>query len=375
MEISQKLKILGMGSKHDACSCSPAHRFEKSNSERIGEGTGCAIYKSATPDGKPLNLFKVLYTNACSHDCRYCPNSTNCQKKPVMFEEEEFAKTFMTLYIRNYVEGVFLSSGIMKNADFVSEKMVSAIMLLRQKYKYRGYIHLKVLPGTSREMIKRAGELADRMSINIESPNPSRLKELSNIKDLKNDIIKRQAWINKLGLRGGHSTQLVVGAANETDLEILRTISWEYENIGLQKAYYSGFRPIKKTPLEFKDKTPLEREHRLYNSDFLMRTYKYEFREIKEIMHDGNLPKGDPKVNIAMQSFDRPIDINQAAYDELIRVPGIGPKSAMRILDLRKKHAKIRNYRELHNIGVVLKRAKQFVEVNGHRQKMLMEYS
>lgn len=375
MNINEKLKILGMGCKHDACSCSPAHRFEKNNPNRIGEGIGCAIYKSATPDGKPLNLFKVLYTNACNHDCKYCPNSANCSKKPVMFEQEEFAKTFMALYIRNYVEGIFLSSGIMKSPDFISEKMVSAINFLRVKYNYKGYVHLKVLPGTSRELIKMASEVADRMSINLESPNSSRLKELSSVKDLQNDIVKRQRWINDAKLRGGHSTQLVVGAANETDFEILKTINWEYENIGLQKAYYSGFIPIKKTPLELKSRTPLEREKRLYNSDFLLRSYNYDFRELKSIMIDGNLPRGDPKAHIALQNFDRPIDINQAEYNELIRIPGIGPRSAMRILDMRKKHRKITNYAELQSIGVVLKRAKQFLEVNGKRQKMLLEYN
>lgn len=374
MNTLEKLKVLGAGSRYDACSCTPSQRRE-TNKQRVGDAVGCAVVRSATPDGKPVSLFKTLYTNACRYDCRYCPNSTRCSKKPVSFEPEELAKTFMTLYIRNYVEGLFLSSGILKNADYTTERMLETIALLRTTYQYRGYIHLKILPGTNRALVKQCVEVADRVSINLESPNQSRLNELSSIKTLKGDIIKRQRWMHHAHPKAGHSTQLVVGAAGESDKEILQTTAWEYREVGLHKAYYSAFSPVKQTPLSSKTRTPLEREQRLYHADYLLRTYKYPFKDIRSVMVDENLPRGDPKVHIALRFFDRPLDPNQASYEELIRVPGIGPRSAMRILDLRKKHHRITRYLQLHSIGVVLKRAKPFLEVNGKRQKMLMEFS
>jgi len=375
MNTVEKIKILGAGAKYDSCSCycQGLKREEKTN-DRIGDSIGCSIVHSSTPDGKQVSLFKILYSNACNFDCKYCQNSTKCQKTIASFGEEELAKTFMSLYMRNFVEGMFLSSGIIGDADRTMEKMIGAVNLLRNKYKFYGYIHLKILPGTSKDLIKQAGELVHRMSINLEAPNKSRLKELSDIKDYKIDILRRQAWIKRQPVKGGHSTQMVLGGSDETDLEVLKMVDWEYQNMNLKKAYYSAFTPVAKTPLEFKDPTPVQRERRLYNVDMLMRSYKYSFSEVKSIMDDGMLPKGDPKVHIAMANFDSAIDVNEASYEDLIRVPGIGPRSAMRLCDLQKKKTRIKKFQQLHSIGVVLKRAKPFIEVDGKRQKMLMEF-
>ncbi|MFC1690625.1 radical SAM protein [Nanoarchaeota archaeon] len=375
MNTIEKIKVLGAGSKYDACSCYPTFT-KNSNQNRIGSTIGCSIAHSATPDGKQVSLFKLLYGNSCTHDCKYCQNSTTCKNpaKKTMFEEEELAKTFMSLYMRNYVEGIFLSSAIIKNSDYTSEKMISTINLLRNKYKFHGYVHLKVLPGTNRDLVKQATQVADRVSINIEAPNKSRLNDLSDVKDFKIDIQRRQQWIAKTAPKGGHSTQLVIGGSDETDFEILKTINTEYEELKLKKAYYSAFSPAKDTQLENKSATPLERERKLYNTDFLLRVYKYKFDDFKSIMVNGMLPKGDPKTHVARENFDGAVDINEANYKELIRVPGIGVNSALKICNLQKNKEKITKYEQLHNIGVVLKRAKPFIEVNGKRQCMLGEF-
>lgn len=368
MNTLNKIKILADASKFDSCASSSSNRKTKTN-DRIGNAAGCGICHSFTEDGRCISLYKTLYSNSCSHDCKYCQNASGCNKKPASFEPEELAKTFMSLYVRNYVEGLFLSSAVMKDADSTTERMIDAINLIRTKYKFQGYIHFKVLPGTSYELIKQASEFADRMSVNLEAPNKSRMAEISSVKDYKIDILRRQAWLKRMKIPSGQTTQLVVGGSDETDLEILNMIDWEYKNIKLKRGYYSAFTPVENTPFENKSKQPLLREHRLYNIDFMMRKYHIRLQEFKTIMDNGMLPKEDPKVVLARHRFDSPVDINEADWNDLIRVPGIGPRNCQRILELQKTTNITKKH--LHNMGVVLKRALPFIKIDGYNQKTL----
>lgn len=374
MEILEKISILGAASKFDLCASSASNRTTQTN-DRIGNAASCGICHSFTPDGRCVSLYKTLMSNSCTFDCKYCGNSTSCNKKTASFSPDELAKTFMSLYVRNYVEGLFLSSGVVKDPNYTTEKMIESVNLIRNKYKFKGYIHFKIIPGTSQELIKQAGEFSDRMSINLEAPSASRMKEISDIKDYKIDILRRQRWIKLTSPVAGQTTQLVVGSSDETDLEVLRMVDWEYKNMNLKRGYYSGFTPVKKTPLEFKDKTPLLREHRLYNIDFMMRKYHMPLKEFKSIMDDGMLPKEDPKLALARITIGKNIDINEADFNTLIRIPGIGPQSAERILNIRKNHEKITKREQLHSIGVVLKRAEPFIKINGKSQTRLSAFT
>ncbi len=374
MEILQKVKLLGDAGKWDTCASSASPR-KVTGKDRIGNVASGGICHSFTENGRCISLFKTLMTNNCSFDCKYCQNSSYCKsQRKTIYEPEELAKVFMHLYARNYVEGLFLSSAVVKDPDFTMQKMIDSVNLIRNRYKFRGYIHLKIIPGASRDLIRQARDFSDRLSINLEAPNKSRLAEVSDVKDFKVDILRRQAWIKHDSPAAGQTTQLVVGGSDETDLEILRTVNWEYDNIALKRAYYSAFTPIEHTPLEFKDKTPYEREHRLYNVDFMIRKYDIPLSEFRDILVDDNLPKGDPKVYLARNFFDSPIDVNTATEEELLRVPGIGPLSCERIVSMQKSRTMITRREQLYSIGVVLKRAEPFLRIDGYTQKTLEAY-
>ena len=373
MKTIEKISILADAAKWDTCASAASNR-KTTTDDRIGNAAKGGICHSYTQDGRAICLFKTLYSNVCSFDCKYCTNSSACRKRTATYEPDELAKTFMSLYIRNYVEGLFLSSGVLGDSDKTTEKMIESVNILRNKYKFQGYIHFKILPGTSYELIKQASEFADRLSINLEAPNKSRLSEISNIKDFHIDILRRQRWIKNMKLPSGQTTQLVVGGSDETDKEILNMIDWEYKNFNLKRGYFSAFLPVPKTPLEHKGRTPLIREHRLYNVDFMLRKYNIPLKEFKSIMDNGMLPNCDPKVALAEHYFDGPVDINYANLSELLRVPGIGPMSAHRIIGLRNSGKDIKKYEQLNNIGVVLKRARPFIKVNGMHQKRIGDF-
>lgn len=378
MEVLEKVQVLGDAAKYDNCASSASGR-KVAGKDRIGDALGCGICHSFGPDGRCISLYKTLFTNRCSHDCKYCTNNPANKKKVAQatFEPEELAKTFMSLYVKNYVEGLFLSSGVMKDADYTTERMIEAVNLLRTRYKFRGYIHFKVLPGTSYELIKQASEFSDRMSVNLEAPSRSRMSEISSVKDFRVDILRRQRWVKGMinrrdqTLVAGQTTQVVVGGTDVTDSEILRMIDWEYQNMELKRGYYSGFIPVRGTPFEHRTRVSLHREHRLFNVDFMMRKYRMKLKEFSPVMEDGMLPREDPKVVLARITIKEPADVNTASYEELVRVPGIGPRSATRIMMLRNKGQRVRKYEELHNAGVVLKRALPFIEVDGKKQTTL----
>ncbi|MFX0152822.1 MAG: helix-hairpin-helix domain-containing protein [Candidatus Hodarchaeota archaeon] len=423
----EKIRILGENSKYDICASTASSRsdkypklFGKSNNW-IGATARGGICHSYTPDGRCMSLFKTLYTNKCIYNCSYC-FSHSCKQK-LSFTPEEYARTFMKLYSMNVVEGIFISSGVCGSADATTEEMLEAIRLLRFKYKFQGYVHFKCLPGVSHHLLKEAITLSDRISVNTEASTKEHLAEIAEQKDFKNDIIMRQRWLKQIRVRhneetlkemkdfkqdkqldfqekmikdrrddgykkfrwdgapilnSGQTTQFVIGAAtHETDLDLLNRIDWQYREIDLRRAYFSSFTPIKGTPLANEKAAPLEREHRLYQSDWLLRIYHYKLQDLKEILsEDGNLPRGDPKIHFARHYFKQHglIDPNQASYQELLRVPGIGPISAKRIINLRAQKFKIKCRQDLKSVGVVLKRADPFLMINGKNQTTIQNF-
>ncbi len=367
MDTLEKLKILGAAAKYDVCAASGACGTGGPRSGVISPGAG--VCHSFTPDGRCISLFRVLMTNACQKDCFYCPNRVQRDVPRTAFAPAELARLFMEFYRRNYVAGLFLSSGVAISPEQTMEDMLQTVEILRLQYKYRGYIHLKILPGLNYGYIERAADLASRVSVNIEAPNPMRMNKLSNLKDFRQDIIQRMRWVNRLQnknkLPAGHTTQFIVGAAGETDAEILQTATDLYGQVGLRRAYFSAFQPVPGTPLENVTPASLLREHRLYQTDFLLRQYKFSLTEIT-FNDDGHLPINmDPKIASALKNIHRfPLEINKASYEELLRVPGIGTLSASRIVKTRHRF-RITDLGELKNIGIVVKRAAPFILING----------
>lgn len=363
----EKLGSLGAGTRHDICTST----FSSRSPALPG------VCHSFTHDGRCVSLFKTLYTNHCTHQCNYCNNASNCSKRSKIFSytPEELAAITLALYRSNYIEGLFLSSGSGRDEDKIMERVVETARLLRCKYGFQGYIHLKVLPGSSLAHIKEAMELADRVSVNLEAASPSRMNEMSATKDYDNDIIQRQRYIRdlmeKVNLPAGQTTQLVVGASGESDEEIFKRVLYEYKEIGVRRTYYSAFSPQKGTAFASREPQPLWREHRLYQADWLYRVYRFQPGEIDHAFDEnGFLPNADPKLVIARELLDSPVDPNTAPYRELIRVPGIGPKSAHRILALRKRQP-IMSKEELASLGVRIRRAGPFLKINGWRDSTL----
>ncbi len=361
MNTLQKAKILGEAGRYDSCG-------PKMCEVNVNKGLG-GIYH-AKAEHKSCRIFKTLMSNTCSFDCKYCANSSKCTKTPAAYKPEELATVFDYLHKNLAVNGLFLSSGVTGDPDKVTEKMIEAVKIVRHKNNFKGYVHFKVLPGTSKEMIKQASELSNRMSINIEAPNKGVMNELSSCKDYKIDILRRQAWVSKLRLGSGQATQMIINNM-ATDKDVLKMANWEYSTLELKRVYYSAFQPVKGTPLENEKAESLTRQNHLYNADFLLRDYGFKVKEFTTIMDDGMLPHEDPKLALAKANFDSPVDINEATYEELIRVPGIGPTTARRISEMKQK---ITKYEHLHNLGGWIKRAKPFIEVDGKRQMSLMEF-
>jgi putative DNA modification/repair radical SAM protein len=380
--LERKIKILGDASKFDVCASMASPR-NTSGANRIGNPDKVGICHAFAPDGRCISLFKVLMTNHCIYDCKYCVNNSNKAKNKVMFEPSELTQAFMGLYIRNYVEGLFLSSGVWKSATDTVEKIIEALSLIRNKYRFHGYIHVKILPGTSKEYIRQIMEIADRVSLNVELPSSCRLSEVSSMKNYDTDIIRCQKYIHQFIEDGlvpaGQTTQFIVGTTGESDYEILERLHWEYRNLDLRRGYFSAFTPIKGTPLESKripETYQRKRENFLYRVDWLFRRYQYGIEKIYSILdEEGMIPlKIDPKVSLALKDDIFPVDVNEASFNELLRVPGIGEVSSRRIINLRRVNKRIENYKDLQRLGVVLKRAKSFITINGQRQTRLKEF-
>ena len=379
--LERKIEILGEASKFDVCASMASPRVV-SGSNRIGNPDKAGICHAFTPDGRCISLFKVLMTNRCIYDCKYCMNRCSSAKEKAMLEPMELARAFMGLYIRNYVEGLFLSSGVWKSAYDTVQKMIDSLQIIRMKYHFKGYIHIKVLPGTEKNQITQLMEIADRVSLNVELPNASRLSEVCSMKNYETDIIKCQKHIQqniKEGLvPAGQTTQYIVGTAGESDHEIMENLHWEYKNLDLKRGYFSAFTPVKGSSIKPHGSFQQERrrENFLYRVDWLIRKYEYQIGDIFSIMDDeGMIPlHTDPKISLAFNEDIFPLDVNEATYSELLRVPGIGETSARRIINLRKVNKKITNYRDLQRSGAVVKRVKPFLIVNGKRQTRITEF-
>lgn len=359
MDIMQKAKLLGDAGHFD--SCGPKQCEIKVKNSLSG------LYH-AESENRNCVMLKTLMSSSCTYDCKYCPNSTRSREKnPVEYTPEELAKLFNYTRTKLNTNGLFLSSGVTNNPDVAMEKMIDAVKIVRKTFN--GYVHMKILPGASLDKVKQAAELSDRLSINIETPNSSTLKEMSDCKDYKADILRRQAWISKM--RISQSTQMIV-SSHSTDKEVLSMTSWEYDSLKVSRVYYSAFQPVKNTVMENERPESYNRQNRLYNADFLLNKYGFQKKEIFSIMDDGMLPRGDPKLAIAMANNEH-IDVNEATYDELIRIPGIGPKTAQMII-ARRKAEKITRYSQLEFMGSLLERSKPFMDVGGRRQALLSEF-
>jgi len=378
--IQRKLSILADAAKYDAsCASSGSKSTRKGSSIGSTEGTG--ICHSYTPDGRCISLLKILLTNYCIYDCQYCVNRVTSDTPRARFSADEVVKLTMEFYKRNYIEGLFLSSGIIQNSDYTMEQLTLVAKKLRTEHRFGGYIHLKTIPGAAEELITEAGLWADRLSVNIELPTEMDLKQLapekkktqivgamSGIKD-KIDEIKSD---RKSGMRppkfapAGQSTQMIVGATETPDNEILKTASELYTGQRLRRVYYSAYSPIPHADSLLPGKSPpLVREHRLYQADWLLRFYGFDVNEIV-VREDKNLDlEIDPKLAWALQQRGYfPVDVNTASREQLLRVPGIGARNVKRILSIRR-HQRLRTD-DLKKLRVAWKRAKSFVITEDH---------
>jgi len=365
MDTESKLQTLVAAAEYDVCGHSSLG-LGSSNPLRF-------IHRAALPGGGTICLFKVLLTNVCINDCAYCVNQIGRDVRRRAFQPEELARVFMELHRRKLVRGLFLSSGIGQNPSQTMESMVKTVEILRYRYEFKDYIHLKILPGASIDCVTEGCKLANRVSINMEAPTPRYLAKLSSRKDLADGIVERMRWVKKVIDTGeglipsGQTTQFVVGAAGETDRDILHTTEALYNEIDLKRVYFSAFRPIRDSRLEGVHPVPPMRQHRLYQADWLFRVYGFSPQELElAVDSGGNLRLNrDPKLVIAQkQPWLFPVDVNTASYNELLRVPGIGPVSARRIVDARREHS-IFSLQQLRKIGVATRRAVPFIWFQG----------
>ena len=382
MELLDKLSVLADAAKYDAaCTSSGAKRgFEHGKIGCTLSGVmGCCHSFSA--DGRCITLLKVLLSNDCMYDCKYCVNRRTNETRRATFTPEELADLTIQFYRRNYIEGLFLSSGVLRSPDYTTELMIRALSILRREYRFNGYIHAKAIPGTSPELVEQLGFLADRLSVNIELPSEAGLKTLAPDKT-KQAILAPMGQIRVRNQQSreelvkyrhapkfapaGQSTQLIVGATQDTDFHILRLTQGLYDRYRLKRVFYSAYVPVvEHALLPSKDvKPPLLREHRLYQADWLLRFYGFRAEELLDEAHQDFDPRVDPKCSWALAHLDFfPVEVNTADYETLLRVPGVGVTSARRILTARRA-GRLR-IESLPKLGVVMKRAQYFLTASG----------
>lgn len=380
MDVMDKLKILTDAAKYDVA-CTSSGNDRSNDGKGLGSAVGCGICHTFAADGRCVSLLKVLMTNYCVYDCKYCVNRQSNDTRRTAFTPRELADLTIAFYRRNYIEGLFLSSGVIQNPNYTCERMIKALSILRYEYHFQGYIHAKAIPGADPKLIAQLGLLADRMSCNIELPSQESLALLAPDKT-KTSILAPMALIrdkqqeSKAELiryqhapsfaPAGQSTQMIVGASPETDYQILKLTEGLYHKYSLKRVFFSAYTPVVDNPLlpALDVKPPLLREHRLYQADWLLRFYHFEADEILDPEHPTFNPLIDPKCNWALHHPELfPVEINRAPYEVLLRVPGIGPRSAKRILTARRMAPL--SFDGLKKIGVVLKRAQYFILCNG----------
>ncbi|MBD3582220.1 putative DNA modification/repair radical SAM protein [Flavobacterium selenitireducens] len=374
--IREKLSILADAAKYDV-SCSSSGGSRKNTNKGLGDSSASGICHTYTEDGRCVSLLKILLTNHCIFDCAFCVSRKSNDVQRAAFTVEEVVDLTMNFYRRNYIEGLFLSSGIFKNPDFTMERLVRIVKKLRLEQRFYGYIHLKTIPGASQELLTEAGLYADRMSINLEMPTEAGLKLLAPDKSHE-EVKKPLGFIQENIVRfkdekklikstpkfvpAGQSTQMVIGATPETDMEIMYSADAYYKKFELKRVYYSGYIPIsydERMPI-IGSQPPLLRENRLYQTDWLMRFYGFDVKELLNFQNPHLDVDIDPKLGWALRNMDQfPIDINTADYKMILRVPGIGVGSANKIVQARK-FCKLRSD-QLQKIGIAWNRAKHFI--------------
>lgn len=385
-----KLEILAESAKYDI-SCASSGTSRSNKNKGIGSASRCGICHSFTADGRCVSLLKIMLTNYCMFDCAYCINRQSNDIPRAGFTPKELADLTIEFYRRNYIEGLFLSSGIVRSADHTMEKMIRVVKILRQEYHFNGYIHMKAIPGASNELIREAGLLVDRMSVNLEIPTERNLKLLAPDKDhqtiyqpmrhiqqnlLENIEDRKKIKSTPKFVPAGQSTQVIIGATDETDNQILQLTAKLYKRPSMKRVYYSGFIPVnsydKRLPVL--QEVPRVRENRLYQADWLLRFYDFSVDEIVNDEHPDLDLTVDPKLSWAIRNPQFfPVDINRDSYRKILRVPGIGVKSA-KLIVMARRHRKL-NIEALKRIGVVLKRAQFFIVCHEMRTFKLLDSS
>ena len=381
ISIADKLKILTDAAKYDvACTSSGTQR--SNDGTGIGSCAQAGICHSFSADGRCISLLKILFTNECIYDCKYCINRRSNDVPRASFTPDEICTLTMEFYRRNYIEGLFLSSGVLKSPDYTMELIYAALYKLRTTYRFQGYIHVKAIPGTSQELLERLGFLADRMSVNLELPTAEGLRLLAPHKTRERILAPMRLVQNKMEenrqeiqlyrnaqrfVPAGQSTQMIIGATPETDFQIIHVAEALYKKFGLKRVFYSAFVHVNEDaslPARTGEGPPLLPEHRLYQADFLLRYYQFQAGELLTEENPNFNIFLDPKCNWALRNLDVfPVEVNTARYELLLRVPGIGYKSAGRIVKARR-YGKL-DFGDLKKMGVVLKRALYFLTCSG----------
>ena len=374
MDIVEKISLLKDATRHE-----PAGDEVPGSTSRLPrELVGC-ISHVVSPHNPRMPVLKGMATTACERNCQYCVFRSGRDGRRVSFTPDEMAKGFYQLYRAGLVEGLFLSSGLARDGVPNQDKIIATAEILRFRYHFRGYMHLKIMPGAEFDQVARTMQLADRVSVNLESPNPERLAVIAPKKSFSGELMQRLRWIEGIRRQNGGKgpssiTQFVVGPAGESDLELLHTTQFVQREFTVKRAYFSAFAPVPETPLEGVAPTPLDRQHRLYQCSFLLRDYAFE---VEELVFDrnGNLPLNqDPKMAWAQENLTNgPVELNVADRAQLLRVPGIGPKGASRILAERRRGT-LRNLEDLRKIGVVAGRAAPFITLDGHRPPVQLRF-
>lgn len=380
MELEKKIEILTKGAKYDV-SCSSSGVERKGKKGKLGSAAAPGICHSFTPDGRCVSLLKILMSNSCDYNCAYCVNRQSNDGERATFTPEELVRLTMDFYRRNYIEGLFLSSAVCNNPDYTMERMVQVVKLLRVREGFNGYIHLKGIPGTSEEILEEAGRYVDRMSMNLELPTKKSLRLLAPQKDTKQITAPMHYLKDKISeaktlkqqfrnapdfVPAGQTTQMMIGATNDTDYNIMMVSEGMYDAYAMKRVYYSAYIPVvqENSLLPTTVEAPLLREHRLYQADWLLRFYGFKAKELLSDAQQNLDLEVDPKCFWALQHLNFfPVEVNKAHKSFLLRVPGIGPISAERIVKGRR-YGKL-TYDNLKKMGVVLKRAKYFILCNG----------
>lgn len=379
-DLFEKLKILSDGAKYDVSCVSSGVERNNNTVGGIGNASKMGICHAWSSDGRCISLLKILLTNDCIYDCKYCLNRVTNNIKRASFTPEEVAELTIQFYRRNYIEGLFLSSAVEKSPDHTMENIYKAVELLRYKYNFWGYVHVKVIPGASPLLIQKTGMLADRMSVNIELPTRESLRILAPQKRIEN-ILQPMSFIHSeisgsiedkhfkhapKFVPGGQSTQMIIGATPDSDKTILDLSQNLYDRFKMKRVFFSAYIPVMSSPdlPALSTMPPLLREHRLYQADWLMRFYYFNSKELFTEIEPNLDLEFDPKMMYALRHLDKyPIEINNASYEELLRIPGLGVTSAQRIIRERK-NAEL-SYDSLKKMKTVLKRAKYFITVKG----------